>query len=312
MRADLGAHVDLKVLRAFVVLAEELHFTRAAERLGVAQPVMSQWIRRLEQELGAVLVERTTRAARLTASGQAALPFARQTVEAARLMERAADLDGAPVVGAVTLGYAGASSRPWLPPIARAVRQQAPGVELHLRSMVYAGAGPSRRESGEVDRAFRRRPISRPGLVERIFEYERILVGLPSDHPLADQESVGMEQLRHEPWVMFPGTRGSSVREMGLRLATEAGYQPRIAQEAPDSYTVLGLVAAGVGVTLTVSSVSHVATPGLRLVPLDGPARYLTATLVHRQNPSPATQAVLDVIAQVQPVPDRPEGLHLD
>ncbi|MBM4481301.1 hypothetical protein GS444_20425 [Rhodococcus hoagii] len=167
--------------------------------------------------------------------------------------------------------------------------------------MVYAGAVPSRLESGEVDLAFSRRPISRPGLVERIFEYERILVGLPSDHPLADQESVGMEQLRHEPWVMFPGTRGSSVREMGLRLATEAGYQPRIAQEAPDSYTILGLVAAGVGVTLTVSSVSHVATPGLRLVPLDGPARYLTATLVHRQNPSPATQAVLDVIAQSNP-----------
>jgi DNA-binding transcriptional LysR family regulator len=304
--------MDIKILNAFVVLAEEMHFTRAAERLGVAQPVMSQWIRKLEAELGATLVERTTRSLHLTPAGMAALPHARKTVQAARLVERAAQSDGSAPVGAVTLGYAGASSRPWLPRVARAVRAEAPGVELRLRSMVYAGSAPSLVASGDLDIAFSRRPLTHPGLAEHVFEYERVLLALPSDHHLASREELALEEVRDDPWVMFPATRGSSVREMGLRLAEQAGFTPRIAQEAPDSYTILGLVAAGVGVTLTISSVAHIDTPGLRLVPLAGPPRWLAATVVSPRRPTRAVQAVLDIIQRELPTPPRPDGLVLE
>ncbi len=303
-----GAGVDLKLIQAFVLVAEELHFTRAAERLGVAQPVMSQWIRKLEAEFGQPLIERTTRTVRLTAAGSAALPHARQVVDAARLLERAIDHEGTSVLGSVTLGYAGASSRPWLPGIARAVRRQAPGVDLRLQSMVYAGAAPSLVAAGDLDLAFSRRPQTYTGLVDRVFEYERVLVGLSTDHPLAGQEEIRLIELAQDPWVMFPAHQGSSVRDMGLRLASQAGFTPRIVQEAPDSYTILGLVAAGVGVTITLSSLEHVATPGLKLVPLAGPARYLTATILHRRKPGRATQAVIDVLTGLHPIPDRPEG----
>lgn len=304
--------MDVKTLEAFVMLAEELHFTRAAERLGVAQPLVSQWIRKLERELGEPVVGRTTRAVKLTAAGEAALPHARQVVESARLMTRAVHQEGVPLLGSVTLGYAGASSRPWLPGIARAVRRDAPGADLRLRSMVYAGAAPSLVAAGDLDIAFGRRPLTYSGLGDRVFEYERVLVGVSSDHRLAGQEQIDIRELASEPWVMFPAQQGSSVRDMGLRLANRAGFTPRLVQEAPDSYTILGLVAAGVGVTLTISSVAHVETPGLALLPLAGPARYLTATLLHRKKPNRATEAVLEVLAALHPEPERPEGIVLD
>ncbi|WP_312180267.1 LysR family transcriptional regulator [Arthrobacter sp.] len=304
--------MDLKLLQAFVTIAEELHFTRAAERLGVAQPVMSQWLRRLQTEFGQTLLDRTTRAVKLTPAGAAALPYARQAVEAARLMGRAIEEEGAPVLGSVALGYAGASSRPWLPGITRAVRRDVPGVELRLRSMVYAGSAPSLVAAGDLDLAFGRRPLTYSGLVDRVFEYERVLVGVSTDHWLAGQEEIDLMDLAGEPWVMFPAQQGSTVRDMGIHLAAKAGFIPKITQEAPDSYTILGLVAAGVGVTLTVSSVQHVATPGLRLVPLAGTAQYLTATLIHRRKPNRATQAVLDILTSLHPEPPRPAGLVLD
>lgn len=275
----------------------------------MAQPLMSQWIRRFEQELGQSVLERTTRAVRLTPAGEAALPHARQALESARLMARTAELEGAPVLGSVTVGYAGASSRPWLPAIARAVRRDAPGVDLQLRSMVYAGAAPSLVLAGDLDIAFGRRPQTYAGVADRIFEYERVLVGLPSDHRLAGQDEIEIDELRHLPWVTFPARQGSSVRDMGVRLAGRAGFTPRVVQEAPDSYTILGLVAAGVGITLTISSVAHVETPGLALVPLAGPPRYLVVTVLHRRNPGAATAAVLEVLAALHPEPPRPEGI---
>lgn len=301
--------MDLKTIQAFVILAEELHFTRAAERLGVAQPLVSQWIRRFEEELGQTVLERTTRAVRLSPAGEAALPHARQALESARLMVRTAELEGSPVLGSVRLGYAGASSRPWLPAIARSVRRDAPGVDLQLRSMVYAGPAPSLVLAGDLDIAFSRRPQTYAGLQDRIFEYERVLVGVPSDHRLAAQDEIDIGELEHLPWVTFPAQQGSSVRDMGVRLAGKAGYTPRVVQEAPDSYTILGLVAAGVGVTLTISSVAHVETPGLALVPLAGPPRYLVADILYRRRPDRATMAVLEVLAALHPEPPRPEGI---
>lgn len=304
--------MNLQEVNAFVTLAEELHFTRAAERLGIGQPQFSQLIRRFERGCDVTLVERTTRSVSLTAAGRAVLPHAQRALQEMRLIRRSALLGGGTVLGSVRLGYAGASSRPWLPAITRAVRRGAPGVDLQLRSMVYGGAGPGLVVSGDLEIAFSRRPLQHSGLEEQLFEYEQVLIGMPTDHPLADREEITMSDLKDEPWVMFPGTQGSNVREMGMRLAAEAEYVPRIVQEAPDSYTILGLVAAGVGVTVTVSSVRHVTTPGLALVPLAGQPRYMAATVVWSAQASQATRAVVEAITQVQPPPERPAGNVLE
>ncbi|PTT67715.1 LysR family transcriptional regulator [Arthrobacter sp. HMWF013] len=305
--------MDLKHLRAFAVLAEELHFGRAAERLAVAQPQLSVWIRRLEQDLGVVLFDRSSRVVRLTDAGQAVYGPILKTLESASLIERAAMLGSSAVVGQVVVGYAGASSRDVVPPLAKAVRMAEPGIELKLRSLVYGGLAPGEVAAGAIDIGFSRLPVRDKDVRTRIFAYERILVALPEDHKLASADVVPLADLGSEPFVAFPATIGSNLRNATTRLALEAGFSPRVMQEAPDSYAVLSLVAAGVGVTLTLSSVTHVNPPGLVYRELAGPPTYLAVVVVWRdRGVSRATQAVLDIFEQVRPTPADPPGRVLD
>ena len=309
----MGATMHLKYLQAFAVLAEELHFGRAAERLSVAQPQLSVWIRRLEQDLGVALFDRSSRTLRLTEAGHAVREPVLQTLESARLIERAALLGAAGVVGQVAVGYAGASSRAVLPPLAKAVRKAEPGIELKLVSMVYAGSVPAQVAAGALDIGFSRMPVRTTEVNSRIFAYERLLAALPEDHPLAAQETVDLKDLAHEPFVSFPARQGATLRAASLRLALEAGFSPRVMQEAPDSYAILGLVAAGVGVTLTLSSVSHISHPGLAYRELKGSPTYLAAVVVWpKHNVSRAAQAVLGLMEEIFPTPEQPPGRILD
>ncbi|WP_411733416.1 LysR family transcriptional regulator [Paeniglutamicibacter sp.] len=300
--------MELKHVRAFLMVAEELHFGRASNRLRIAQPQLSQWIRRLEEDLGCQLFDRSTRSVSLTEQGFAVLEPAREMLLSARRVELAARLQGPGAVGLVRVGYAGASSREVLPLIARNVRAQEPGIELNLQSMIYAGFTPGMVAAGDLEIGFSRLPMEHPGVESRIFTYERILAALPSDHPLAMGKQIKLADLADEPWVMFPATRGSTVRDAGMRLAREAGFTPRVAQEAPDSYAILGLVAAGVGVTLTVSSVKHIATPGMVFRELAGGPIHLAAIIIWRKNPSRATARVLEIMEELLPTPDPPDG----
>ncbi|MFD1210658.1 LysR family transcriptional regulator [Arthrobacter sp. GCM10027362] len=305
--------MDLKYLRAFAMVADELHFGRAADRLGVAQPQLSVWIRRLEQELGVELFDRSNRSVRLTEAGQAIREPVRQTLLAMQLVRRAAVLGSTGVVGQVTIGYPGASSREVLPPLARAVRAAHPGIELKLQSMVYGGFAPVQVAAGALDIGFSRLPVRHKDVSTRVFSYERVVAALPADHPLAARDTVALQDLAAEPFVSFPATRGSTVRDAAMRLTAEAGFTPRILQEAPDSYAILNLVAAGVGVTLTVSSVQHISTPGLVYRELAGEPTYLAAAVVWpKRSVSRAARAVLEILEQILPTPDRPQGRVLD
>ena len=309
----MGSTMHLKYLQAFAVLAEELHFGRAAERLAVAQPQLSVWIRRLEQDLGVELFDRSSRTIRLTEAGQAVREPVLQTLESARLIDRAALLGAAAVVGQVAVGYAGASSRAVLPPLARALRKAEPGIELKLVSMVYAGSAPALVAAGVLDIGFSRMPVRSTEVNTRIFAYERLLAALPEDHPLAAQETVDLKDLANEPFVSFPATQGATLRDASMRMALEAGFSPRVMQEAPDSHAILGLVAAGVGVTLTLSSVSHISHPGLAYRELTGSPTYLAAVVVWPKHPvSRAEQSVLGLMEQIFPTPERPRGRILD
>jgi DNA-binding transcriptional LysR family regulator len=305
----MNAMMHLKYLQAFAVLAEELHFGRAAERLAVAQPQLSVWIRRLEQDLGVELFDRSARTLRLTEAGQAVREPVAQTLESARLIDRAALLGASSVVGRVAVGYAGASSRAVLPPLARAVRKAEPGIELKLVSMVYAGSVPAQVAAGVLDIGFSRLPVRSADVNTRIFAYERLLAALPEDHPLAAQETVDLKDLANEPFVSLPATQGATLRDATLRLALEAGFAPRVMQEAPDSYAILGLVAAGVGVSLTLSSVTHINHPGLTYRELDGSPTYLATVVVWpKHHVSRAAHSVLELLEQLFPTPDRPPG----
>jgi DNA-binding transcriptional LysR family regulator len=188
--------------------------------------------------------------------------------------------------------------------LARAVRAEQPGIELVLQGQTYAGTAIAEVAAGSLDIGFSRLPANNQSVATRIYEYERLVAALPSDHPLANNETIRVADLASEPFVTFPGTQGSTVRDALIHAAMGAGFTPRIMQEAPDSYTILGLVAAGVGVTLTVSSVQHIDTPGLVYRELEDDLPQLAVVLAWRkENVSVATRAVLEIAERLLPTP---------
>ncbi|WP_327339669.1 LysR family transcriptional regulator [Streptomyces sp. NBC_01259] len=299
--------MELRHLSAFVAVAEELHFGRAAKRLQMAQPPLSQQIRRLEKELGVQLFERNTRSVRLTGAGESFLQPVRTVLDDLDVAVRAAKAAGRGEYGRVGIGFAGASSHETLPRLTRAVRAAHPGIELVMTGQTYANVALARVADGSLDLGFVRLPVTQPGVAHRVIDEEELVCALPSDHPLAARDSVCIEALAGEPFVSFPANTGSTVRDATVGACEAAGFNPRVVQEAPDSYTIMALVAAGVGVTLTVTSVQHIQQNGLVYRPLAGPPIRRQAALAWRaDNPSAALRAVLAVAQDALPTPSPP------
>ncbi|WP_028659874.1 LysR family transcriptional regulator [Nocardioides insulae] len=293
--------MEIRQLASFVAVAEELHFGRAAARLHLAQPALSQQIRRLERDLGATLFERNTRSVRLTAAGTALLGPAREVLAAAGVARRSVRAATAGEVGRVTLGYVGASSYDAVPRLSRAVAADLPGIELVLRSQTYSGEALGQIAAGDLDLGF----VSwtqRPGISMRVVRDEELVVALPDSHPLADREEIAVEELAGERFVTFPAARGSAVREAMTDLCHEAGFVPTVAQEVPDAYNLLTLVGAGLGVAVVVESSRRIQLDHVVFRPLAGRRRALPIALAWRsRHESPALEAVLRVAERVLP-----------
>ncbi|POX40052.1 LysR family transcriptional regulator [Streptomyces sp. Ru73] len=296
--------MELRHLTAFVAVAEELHFGRAAKRLQMAQPPLSQQIRQLEKELGVQLFERNTRSVRLTSAGQSFLDPVRTVLADLDTATRAAKAAGRGEYGRVTIGFAGASTHETLPLLTRAVRAAHPALELVMKGQTYANVALAGVADGSLDLGFVRLPVTQPGVATRVIDEEELVCALPSDHPLARRRRIPIAALADEPFVSFPANAGSTVRDATVRACEDAGFNPRVVQEAPDSYTILALVAAGVGVTLTVTSCQHIQQTGLVYRPLAGPPIRLQAALAWRpDNPSAALRTVLAVAEEALPTP---------
>ena len=296
--------MELRYLFSFVAVAEELHFGRAAKRLQMAQPPLSQQIRQLEKELGVQLFERSTRSVRLTSAGEAFLKPVRTVLEDLDIATRVAKAAGRGEYGRVSVGFAGASSHASLPRLTRAVRAAHPGIELVMRGQTYANRALAGVADGTLDLGFVRLPVTQPGVEHRVIAEEELVCALPSDHRLARRRRIAVADLADEPFVSFPARTGSSLRDVTVEACEAAGHHPRIVQEAPDSYTILALVAMGVGVTLTLTSCMHIQQTGLVYRPLAGPPVVLQAALAWRaDNPSAALRSVLDVAAEALPTP---------
>lgn len=173
-----------------------------------------------------------------------------------------------------------------------------------MKGQTYADVALAGVADGSLDLGFVRLPVTRPGVRYRVIDEEELVCALPSDHPLARLEQIPLEVLAQEPFVSFPANTGSTVRDATVGACEAAGFNPRVVQEAPDSYTILALVAAGVGVTLTVTSCQHIQQNGLVYRPLAGPPIRLQAALAWRtDNPSAALRAVLAVAEGALPTP---------
>ncbi|MEV0703559.1 LysR substrate-binding domain-containing protein [Saccharopolyspora sp. NPDC050389] len=296
--------MELRHLAGFVAVAEELHFGRAAARLHMSQPPLSQQIRLLERDLGVALFERSTRSVQLTAAGRTFLGAARDVLAAASVARRAAWAAGRGEVGRVSLGFAGASSAVTLPLLTRAVAAELPGIEMALHGPQYSGETVGRIAEGTLDLGFA--TVSKPrGLATRLVRRDRLMVAVADVHPLADRSEVSLADLADERFVAFPAARGSEVRELFVRSCLEAGFMPAVVQETPDSFSLLAMVGAGVGIALVVEAARSIRLDHVVFVPLSGSAPILPVSLVWRHGDDSAVlQAVLDVAERVLPTPD--------
>ncbi|NAS98524.1 LysR family transcriptional regulator [Pseudomonas syringae pv. actinidifoliorum] len=248
--------MELRHLRYFIAVAEELHFGRAALALGISQPPLSQQIQALEQELGTRLFERTNRRVELSESGRLFLDEARLVlaqVDKATDVARRAQLGE---IGELKIGFT--SSAPFTSSIPQAIfafRQAYPDVHLTLTEITSQEVA-----AGLEDRTIQvgiMRPLALPDSLV-VFELlnEPLVAIMRADHPLAasTEDGIYMAALAAEPFVFFPRTYGSGIYAQVLSLARAAGFSPLITQEAGEVMTIIGLVAAGLGVTVLPAS----------------------------------------------------------
>lgn len=258
--------MELRHLRYFVAVADELHFGRAAQRLNLSQPPLSRQIQRLEAELGVPLFDRDRHRVALTRAGVALLPEARRVLERADGVVRVAGRLRSGDAGHLRIGFVHSALYGAVPPLLRRFRQQAPGVQLSIRELVTSELVEAVGED-RLDVAFVRPPVDE-ALAEQTVEREPLVAVLPDDHPLAALPEIGLPMLSGEPFVLFPRPLGEGLWDVIVQACLGAGFTPGIAQESPQIHTIVGLVAAGVGVTLVPASVRRLALPGVRYVAL--------------------------------------------
>jgi DNA-binding transcriptional LysR family regulator len=288
--------MELRHLRYFVVLAEELHFGRAAQRLGISQPPLSQQIRVLEHALDARLFERTNRRVELTDAGRALLVEARATLQQA---ERAATIVSRAQrgeVGELEIGFT--PSAAMIAPFTNTIlafRKALPGVRLLLEEQVTMEQIDALEER-RLQIGFLRYPEAPPlsAAVAAIELHREPLVAfMRADHPLARRKrgAVALAALASEPFVFFPRGSGTTLHDQVMGLCRNAGFSPRIGQEARANATILGLVAAGLGVSILPVSLRGVATGNVACRPLAGVDANSSIWLAHRRHDqSPASR----------------------
>ncbi|MBK5412881.1 LysR family transcriptional regulator [Pseudomonas sp. TH34] len=257
--------MELRHLRYFIAVAEELHFGRAAQVLGISQPPLSQQIQALEQEIGARLFERTNRRVELSEAGRLFLQEARLVlaqVDKAADVARRAQLGE---LGELKIGFT--SSAPFNSSIPQAIfafRQAFPAVHLNLQEMSSTEVAESLVDESIQVGLMRPLPLADSLSVVELMR-EPLVAVLNAGHPLVEGSERGLHlvQLAEEPFVFFPRTYGSGLYAQLLNLARDAGFSPHFAQEAGEAMTIIGLVAAGLGVSVLPASYQRIRIDGV-------------------------------------------------
>ncbi|MFY2790612.1 LysR family transcriptional regulator [Rhodococcus sp. MALMAid1271] len=288
--------MELRHLDAFLAVAEELHFGRAAEKLHVAQSPLSQTVRALERELGTDLFIRTTRSVQLTDAGTALMEPVRMIRAQLNVIHSVARSSKTGEIGSVRIGFGGASGYQALSRLARSIADAHPGVELVLRPQLYSGEVIDALADGSIDMGIVGLPAP-PHLATVTVSEETLILAVPAGHRLVGASEVDATDLRHERFVFYPAEHGSVVRETTLALCADADFAPTIAHEAPDPYSLLAMVGAGVGIAVVVASTQQLRMDGVHYLPLAGPTRVLRIAMAwNPANPSPALAVAVDVL----------------
>lgn len=282
--------MELRHLRYFVAAAEELHFTRAAARLGIAQPPLSQQIGQLEQEIGARLFHRGARGVTLTDAGVLFLAEARGVLQRVEHARRAAREIGRGARGSIRIGFTSAASfNPFVTSAISQYRTAFPAVEVRLEENATSLLLQQLREK-RLDVAFlRQAPGQAEDLPHHFILAEEMLIAVPSGHPLAGVKKARLAAFAREPFIMFPRANGRSLYDAIIGACREAGFVPKVIQEVPQMASTINLVATGIGVTVVPASMRQLRSHGVRYLKIEGPAPTASLSLASRDPPLPTT-----------------------
>jgi DNA-binding transcriptional LysR family regulator len=270
---------ELRHLRYFVAVAEELNFSRAATRLHMAQPPLSVAIRQLEQELGTHLFQRTTREVRLTEAGRALLDGARRTLAEADRAVTAATRAGAGELGQLRVGFSWSARFETLPALGRSFSAQHPDVQLLTQEMWNADMESALR-SGAIDVAIALCPELAPDVADEVVRAEHVVAILADKHPLAKEETVSLRTLADDEFVLFPRELAPRLYDVMVGICRHAGFEPKIRSESFHTGWDLLLLADVPVVALAPQSVAGELPEGVAAIPLSEPADLLDTRLL--------------------------------
>lgn len=283
----------LRVLRYFVAVAEELHFGRAAERVLVTQPALSRQIAELEQQLGVQLLVRTSRSVRLTDAGHTLLVESRRAIAQAELAVEMTQRAGRGEVGRVRVGFLTSACNSLLPPTVARFRSRFPSVALELESLLD-GEQLRRITEGELDVGLVRAAPDTTMLQSEVLLNEPLAAVLPNGHPLVGASQLGLAALKDEPFILWPRIEAVGSYDALIAACRQVGFSPRIELTVADPSAILGMVAAGLGVSVLASSYRVLGRAGVSFVPL--PALTSTLRIVWSlEQLTPAVARFLDV-----------------
>lgn len=255
--------LDLQQLKCFVVLAEQLHFGRAAACLHISQPPLSLKIRALEKKLGLQLFQRSSRHVELTHSGEILVHEARRLLRDAEQLSKLAVSLELGEAGTLAIGYNAVMSYRLMPDLVSAFSVRFPRVKLTLHEMVSAEQITALREH-RLDVGLLRPPLP-TGFQTLPLGDEEIMVFLPANHPLASQESIEIEALAVEPMVTFSKLEAAYLHHLVMDICAEAGFMPMVVQETRHIHAIVALVGTGMGVALLPASATHIHMKGVKV-----------------------------------------------
>lgn len=283
--------MELRHLRYFVAVAEELHFGRAARRLHLAQPPLSQQIRSLEEKLGVRLFHRTSRRVDLTAEGHVFLDHARlvlgQATRAVELVRAVGRGEG----GRLTIGFVASALYTIVPAILREFNRLQPKVEIRCFEMTPTRQAEALRQR-EIDVGFVRTFVNEPDLMSKLLIKESLIVAVPAEHARAGDTHVRMADLAKDSYVFITRACAPTYYDTLMAICREAGFTPRVGQEAGEWQTVLALVAAGLGVAIVPASLRNWQRPGVAYLEIRPRTGEVPLNLVWRsEEPQPLVDA---------------------
>jgi DNA-binding transcriptional LysR family regulator len=309
--------MELRHLRYAVAVADTLNFTRAAERLHIAQPPLTQQIRALENEIGLTLFDRTNRKVSLTAAGAVFVEHARRILRDVEGMTAASQRVHRGEEGRLVIGFLSSIAFDYFPRVMRTFRTRYPAAQVELLEMKHLPLLNALR-SGTVDLAFIRKFFDDPAIRVQQVLLERFVAILPAGHPLSKHRTIDPSRLAEESFVTVMKRGAPSVYAHTISICRKAGFEPNVVQEANDIQACVGLVSGGIGVSIVPDSIRKLAIPGVTYCELLGLTDQMEIVAATRSDDSSGVlQRFLEVALEtsrataVDHVPVRPAALHM-